>query len=273
MYIEHCKYYKKKGLNDKRKVWKVWSVKCQKTLIMKRHHLCQKESLLPFGGIKKMQRINYVRIHLKKNQVKVSHSHWYKLVLTSMWYSYCKPELSEGIGLKQFYAIRNSFINDQFRSLCAYSNSSLLLSCRSHVDTDPILWLPLTKSERSHVFHWRPGWLTGGNPHWMRLSSTSELESSTCFWMFKRPPSTILDPTFFLLNMLPTHKPRRRSDCLSWPILVQYFMKLTIIFMTNIILLVLILAGSCWTGYPSNSVSFLVTLIWFLFLFDSFFLF
>lgn len=29
-----------------------------------------------------------------------SRSHWYKPTLTPMWYSYCKPELSEGISLK-----------------------------------------------------------------------------------------------------------------------------------------------------------------------------
>lgn len=89
------------------------------------------------------------------------------------------------------------------------------------MDTDPILWLPMTKSKRSRVLRWRLGRLPGGKPtecvyhphrNWSRQHVFECLNVHHRLYL----PSTIIDPISFLLNMLPTHKFRCRSDCLSW---------------------------------------------------------
>ncbi|PHZ15890.1 uncharacterized protein RHIMIDRAFT_233497 [Rhizopus microsporus ATCC 52813] len=50
--------------------------------------------------------------------------------------------------------------NLEIRQRCR--NSKLLSSCRRSTSLDPILWLPMSKSECSRCIRWRLGWLPGG---------------------------------------------------------------------------------------------------------------
>ncbi|ORE21987.1 hypothetical protein BCV71DRAFT_172556, partial [Rhizopus microsporus] len=52
--------------------------------------------------------------------------------------------------------------NLEIRQRCR--DSKLLSSCRQSISLNPILWLPMFKSERSRCVHWRLGWLPGGKP-------------------------------------------------------------------------------------------------------------
>ncbi|KAG0775063.1 hypothetical protein G6F22_013584 [Rhizopus arrhizus] len=58
----------------------------------------------------------------------------------------------------------SKFLADQFQNLYNNSDSILLSSTRPTIQVDPILWLPMTCSERSRVLRWRLGWLPGGKP-------------------------------------------------------------------------------------------------------------
>ncbi|KAI8647560.1 hypothetical protein BD408DRAFT_408140 [Parasitella parasitica] len=40
----------------------------------------------------------------------------------------------------------------------------MISTCRPTLVVDPILWLPMTRMERSQVLRWRLGWLPGGKP-------------------------------------------------------------------------------------------------------------
>ncbi|ORE03043.1 hypothetical protein BCV72DRAFT_185050, partial [Rhizopus microsporus var. microsporus] len=42
-------------------------------------------------------------------------------------------------------------------------NSNLLSLCRPTISSDPILWLPMTRLERSRCIRWRLGWLPSYN--------------------------------------------------------------------------------------------------------------
>ncbi|CEP16305.1 hypothetical protein [Parasitella parasitica] len=92
-----------------------------------------------------------------------SRSHWCKLANTQMWKSLCRPNL-DTLDVKEFRSVRNQFLSDQFQDSYANSNSILLSSTRPTTQVDPILWLPMTCSERSRVVRWRLGWLPGGKP-------------------------------------------------------------------------------------------------------------
>ncbi|KAG1470300.1 hypothetical protein G6F56_002764 [Rhizopus delemar] len=60
--------------------------------------------------------------------------------------------------------VRTEFLADQFQNLYNNSDSILLSSTRPTIQVDPILWLPMTCSERSRVLRWRLGWLPDGKP-------------------------------------------------------------------------------------------------------------
>lgn len=150
-------------------------------------------------------------------------SHWYKLSLTNLWHSYCKPQISSGLDKKTFFAIRDTFFVDQLQSLRSASDSLLLSSCRTSLGIDPILWLPMTCSERSRVLRWRLGWLPGGKPKeciFHPQHNWSRRHAFECLHIHHRLflPSSIEDPISFLLNLLPLHKPRP-TDSHSWYIL------------------------------------------------------
>ncbi|ORE11371.1 hypothetical protein BCV72DRAFT_197771, partial [Rhizopus microsporus var. microsporus] len=90
-----------------------------------------------------------------------------------------------------------------------------LTHCRPTISFNPVLWLPMSKSERSRCIRWRLGWLPSdryktyprrpGQPF-------TKIHTIQCLQM----PQTIPDPLSFLLNMLPTRKPRSSNTTRSW---------------------------------------------------------
>ncbi|KAG1446437.1 hypothetical protein G6F56_009572 [Rhizopus delemar] len=84
-------------------------------------------------------------------QTSTSRSHWYKLANTPMWKSLCGPIL-DTLDKKKFLSLRTKFLADQFQNLYNNSGSILLSSTRPTIQVDPILWLPMTCSERSLVY-------------------------------------------------------------------------------------------------------------------------
>ncbi len=153
-------------------------------------------------------------------QLSNSHSHWYKLAQTTLWTHLCSPNIST-LDRKQFYTLRAKFLDDQFQNLRQDTNSLLLSSSRPTLELDPILYLPMTTSERSRVLRWRLGWLPGGKPkecifhpshNWSRQHAIECLHVHHRLYM----PTSVEDPISFLLNLLPLHKPCRPSNCTSW---------------------------------------------------------
>ncbi|KAL4214188.1 hypothetical protein AB4K20DRAFT_1792719 [Rhizopus microsporus] len=96
--------------------------------------------------------------------------------------------------------------NLEIRQRCR--DSKLLSNCRRSISLDPILWLPMSKSERSRCIRWRLGWLPGGKPRPCPKHPTqllSKKHAISCLDMHQRlfMPETIRDPLSFLLNILP----------------------------------------------------------------------
>ncbi|CEP12244.1 hypothetical protein [Parasitella parasitica] len=151
-----------------------------------------------------------------------SRTHWCKLANTQMWKSLCRPNL-DTLDVKEFRSVRNQFLSDQFQDSYADSNSILLSSTRPTTQVDPILWLPMTCSERSRVLRWRLGWLPGGKPKECILHpghNRSRRHVHECLSVHNRLylPRLIEDPISFLLNLLTSHKPRP-SDHHNWVVL------------------------------------------------------
>ncbi|KAG1142292.1 hypothetical protein G6F37_008033 [Rhizopus arrhizus] len=103
------------------------------------------------------------------------------------------------------YAV--NFLQNQLTSLCTGPNNKLLSACRLSLTQDPILWLPMTRSERSLVLRWRLGWLPGGKPKpclHHPINGFTYTHSIKCLDMHRRLqlPLSIDDPTSFILNKL-----------------------------------------------------------------------
>ncbi|KAI7904529.1 uncharacterized protein BX663DRAFT_530093 [Cokeromyces recurvatus] len=58
----------------------------------------------------------------------------------------------------------STFNTQYFHQLRGKTHSVLLSACRHNLIIDPILWLPMTHSERSRTIRWRLGWLPRGIP-------------------------------------------------------------------------------------------------------------
>ncbi|KAI7907805.1 uncharacterized protein BX663DRAFT_492042, partial [Cokeromyces recurvatus] len=75
----------------------------------------------------------------------------------------CVPILDE-LDRKVFKRLCLRFQKTQYENLCQGLNSKLIRACRPNMIIDPILWLPMTNTERSQVIRWRLGWLPGDIP-------------------------------------------------------------------------------------------------------------
>lgn len=90
----------------------------------------------------------------------------------------------------------------------------LLRACRPTLGIGPILWLPMTRQERSRCLRWRLGWMPSGKPWPCRNCPTgdhfSRQHAIFCLWTHSRLqiPIIIIDPISFVLNKLPTSPPR-----------------------------------------------------------------
>jgi hypothetical protein len=121
-----------------------------------------------------------------------------------------------------FYCVRIIYKKSVYILFSTHA-SVLLTHCRPTISLDPVLWLPMSKSERSRCIRWRLGWLPGaryktcprrpGQPF-------TKAHAIHCLQMHRRlmMPEAISDPLSFLLNMLPTRRPRSPNTALSWSI-------------------------------------------------------
>ncbi|KAG1492508.1 hypothetical protein G6F52_012746 [Rhizopus delemar] len=109
---------------------------------------------------------------------------------------------------RSFKTAKRRFLqqNLEIRQQCRTSKQ--LSHCRRSISIDPILWLPMSKSERSRCIRRRLGWLLGGKPRPCPKHPTQQLSKNhaiNCLDMHRRlfMPETVQDPLSFLLNMLP----------------------------------------------------------------------
>ncbi|KAI7852931.1 hypothetical protein BDC45DRAFT_417500, partial [Circinella umbellata] len=52
--------------------------------------------------------------------------------------------------------------NNLQTTIASAVGSKTLRACRPKLGTDPIMWFPMAKKERSRCICWRIGWLPGG---------------------------------------------------------------------------------------------------------------
>ncbi|ORE02278.1 hypothetical protein BCV72DRAFT_252559 [Rhizopus microsporus var. microsporus] len=131
--------------------------------------------------------------------------------------TYIQSQLSnehlETMTHNNFIRKRRQFLIDNHRSKLQGKHSKLLSHCRNIVIVDPILWIPMTRSERSCSFSFHP------NELFSRLHSFSCLDMHSCLQL----PKSIDDPLSYLLNFLPptllTKKARKLIDAwlIRWP--------------------------------------------------------
>ncbi|KAG1149791.1 hypothetical protein G6F37_009187 [Rhizopus arrhizus] len=95
------------------------------------------------------------------------------------------------------------FRQDNLNQTRSSRNSVLLSQCRPTVSLDPILWLPMTRTERNKCVRWRLGWLPGGKLELCPRHPTQILTKQhaiKCLDMHSRLqiPETVQDPLLFL---------------------------------------------------------------------------
>ena len=127
---------------------------------------------------------------------------------------------------KEWHTIRENSLASYKKIVLCFSkkicrNSKLISHCRRSVSLDPILWLPMSNSERSRCIRWRLGWLPGGKPKPCPRHPAHHLSKKhgiNCLNMHRRlfMPETIPDPLSFLLNMLPSRPSVPSGLALSW---------------------------------------------------------
>ncbi|KAI8642563.1 hypothetical protein BD408DRAFT_416430 [Parasitella parasitica] len=99
----------------------------------------------------------------------------------------------------------------------------MISTCRPTLVVDPILWLPMTRMERSQVLRWRLGWLPGGKPRPCPFHPTTNLTRAhvtDCLQIHRRLqlPESIKDPLSFLLDLLPLKQPTNAQYSASWAV-------------------------------------------------------
>jgi hypothetical protein len=146
-------------------------------------------------------------------------SQWYALSRTSLWKMVLS--ITEEPDTRSLKAAKQRFLqqNLEIRQRCR--NSKLLSNCRRSISLDPILWLPMSKSERSRCIRWRLGWLPGGKPRPCPKHPMQQLSKNhaiSCLDMYRRlsMPETIRDPLSFLLNMLLLRPSVPQNLALAW---------------------------------------------------------
>jgi hypothetical protein len=150
--------------------------------------------------------------------LRANSSQWHTLSKTPLWRQ-CSSS-TDTLDKHTFKVYKRQFLQDNLDHRRSSSSSMLLSKCRPKISTDPILWLPMTRSERSRCIRWRLGWLPGGKPSPCPRHPTCTLTKQHaihCLEMHRRlyMPSTISDPLSFLLNLLPMKKPSV-SAATSW---------------------------------------------------------
>ncbi|KAG0733323.1 hypothetical protein G6F23_013460 [Rhizopus arrhizus] len=89
-----------------------------------------------------------------------SHSQWYRLSRSPIW-KRCLPD-PESLDRRSLKLIQRDYRQGNLDNKRSTHASVLLQHCRPTISLDPVLWLPMSKSERSRCIRWRLGWLPGG---------------------------------------------------------------------------------------------------------------
>ncbi|KAI9476021.1 MAG: hypothetical protein EXX96DRAFT_601795 [Benjaminiella poitrasii] len=120
----------------------------------------------------------------------------------------CIPS-ADTMDTRTFKLLKQIFLQNNLESRRDGPNSKLLSACRPTLTVDPILWLPMSYIERS----------LNPNPCLYHLNADfSRSHVIYCLHMHQHLffPVSIDDLLSFLLNFLPTTKPRQSSEASSW---------------------------------------------------------
>ncbi|CEP19753.1 hypothetical protein [Parasitella parasitica] len=150
-----------------------------------------------------------------------SNSNWYRLSKSSLWRQ-CQAT-ADSITRRSIRQMSLKLRNETLARHRAAPSHTLLTHCRPTVCIDPILWLPMTQCERSRCLRWRLGWLPSDYSTVCPLHPNRSLTKShaiQCLRMHHRLMmlETIDDPLSFLLNLLPTRRPKPTSKGTPWTI-------------------------------------------------------
>ncbi|KAG0737084.1 hypothetical protein G6F57_010291 [Rhizopus arrhizus] len=131
------------------------------------------------------------------------------------------PASNDDLDTRTFKAFKQQFLQQNLDKCLTNRNSKLLSHCRRSVSLDPILWAPVSNSERSRCIQWKLGWLPAGKPKPCPRHPAHHLSKKhaiNCLNMHRRlfMSETIPDPLSFLLNMLPSHPSAHSGLALSW---------------------------------------------------------
>ncbi|KAG1168596.1 hypothetical protein G6F70_006051 [Rhizopus microsporus] len=178
------------------------------------HHLRIKDFNTTRGKVSTKVMLHMLKLPLMSERVSILQTQFLfrflylpeDALLVCYYLAFTTPE--EASNTRSLKAAKRRFLqqNLEIRQRCR--DSKLLSNCRRSISLDPILWLPMSKSERSRCIRWRLGWLPGGKPRPCPKHPTqllSKKHAISCLDMHQRlfMPETIRDPLSFLLNILP----------------------------------------------------------------------
>ncbi|KAG2224393.1 hypothetical protein INT45_002932 [Circinella minor] len=148
-------------------------------------------------------------------------SKWHLLNNSTLWQQL--PEPKNNTMTATFKATKRSYLmNELSQKINAPIGAINLAACRPKLVIDPILWLPMSRKERSRCIRWRLGWLPGGK---IKACQTCGFENFhknhaiSCLNIHKRleiPYHITSDPISHLLNQLPQSKPTSHKKINFW---------------------------------------------------------
>jgi hypothetical protein len=145
-------------------------------------------------------------------------SQWYKISKTALCQTLPAP-LSP-LHTTIFHKYQRIFLQKNLQSTLQKPHSKLLSLCRPTLSVDPIIWLPMTRMERSRCIIWRLGWLPGGSPRLCSCQRNKLTKAHIIQYLHiqarLRTPRSISDPVSHLLNRLSQKPPKNESTKLYW---------------------------------------------------------
>lgn len=86
-----------------------------------------------------------------------TYSKWHPLSKSNLWQTF--EELDQPLSMSELKKAKREFVQQSFDHRRTMIKTKFLSLCRPKVAVDPILWLPMTREERSRCVRWRLGWL------------------------------------------------------------------------------------------------------------------
>ena len=172
---------------------------------------------------------------LPKMNTQPSTSHWHKLHQGKLWR--LTQETTITPTSKDVKTIAKQYRADNLKTLLdAATGSKILKACRPKLGVDPVLWIPMTKKERSQCIRWRIGWLPGGKAKTCLTCTTDTLTKKyviSCLRMHHKlsiARHKTDDPISYFFNKLPKSKPKSISKIqqlrTKWPTLCRLLAEL-----------------------------------------------